>query len=228
MRLPKKYFLLSYSICMGLCAVVIATSMLYFMVPQEQFITGFWPCVVISSVLGGSLSYVTGYKMRQVQILSAQLRRMVNRDTVTSTMSRRRFLEVADAERFEGVLVMVDIDHFKGVNDRFGHWVGDEALRHVAHALNSAAGETGLVSRYGGDEFVLAWRRLSREDAIPKVEKLRESLKKMGFVAEGREVPLTVSFGLAETHSAEPMEAALRRADRALYSAKSAGRDRVA
>ncbi len=123
---------------------------------------------------------------------------------------------------------MVDIDHFKGVNDRFGHWVGDEALRHVANALISVAGENGLVSRYGGDEFVLAWPGVTREDALPRVESLRESMKKMGFVAEGREVPLTVSFGVAETHSAEAMEAALRRADRALYAAKSAGRDQVA
>ena len=228
LRLPKRYYLPAYALGMGVVTVIVSTAMLYFLVDDDLFIRAFWPCVIISFANGACMSFLTGYKVREVQRLTAQLRRLVNRDTVTGTISRRRFLQMADEDRFEGVLVMVDIDHFKTVNDRFGHWVGDEALRHVANALTAAAGQKGLVSRYGGDEFVLAWPRLTREDALLRVENLRESLKSMGFVAEGREVPLTVSFGLTETHSAEPMEAALRRADRALYAAKSGGRDQVA
>lgn len=228
MGLKKKYHLMAFSIGMALVACVLAVAMAWLLSKPQDFQNSLGATIIISLTLGFGMSFVTGRKTREVQRLTAQMRRLVNQDTVTGTLSRRRFLEVADQDRFEGVLVMVDIDHFKSVNDRFGHWVGDEALRHVANALTSAAGKRGLVSRYGGDEFILAWPRLSREDALPLVEKLRDSLKKMGFVAEGREVPLTVSFGIAETHSAEPMEAALRRADRALYAAKSAGRDRVA
>lgn len=120
-------------------------------------------------------------------------------------------------------VLMVDVDHFKLVNDRHGHLVGDAVLRHVATALDQMSRTGDLTIRYGGEEFlvVLAGSRAAAAEVL--ANRLREA------VAETRgDLPaVTVSVGVAEHQATEPSEHLLRRADGALYDAKGAGRDRV-
>ncbi len=102
MRFPNRYLLVLYSCGIGLVAVIPSVTMLYLFVELEDFIAEFGPCVIITFINGTMMSYIMGYKVREVQRLTAQLRRLVNRDTVTGTMSRRRLLELADEDRSRG------------------------------------------------------------------------------------------------------------------------------
>ncbi len=129
----------------------------------------------------------------------------------------------------EVALLMLDIDHFKQVNDRHGHAAGDRALRVVADTLRANTRVFDLVARYGGEEFVVVMPGASSDEALAAAERLRAAVAAMSFVAEADlRYPLSVSIGVAcgGTGSKTP-EALLRDADVALYAAKRAGRNRV-
>lgn len=133
-----------------------------------------------------------------------------------------RDLESADAKL---VLVLADIDHFKEVNDRHGHPVGDEVLRRVARVLEESVGARGRLGRVGGEEFGIAFPNTSMSEAVVMMQQLR------GRLAEARPGPegaaVTLSFGLALATVGEGIDSLRHRADAALYRAKQEGRDRL-
>ena len=120
---------------------------------------------------------------------------------------------------------MADLDHFKAVNDAFGHTVGDQVLSAAAEALQATARMTDVVARYGGEEFLLVLPNTGLEEARALAERLRETLERMPV--SFRPEPVTASFGVAEVMAGEAAAALVDRADDALYSAKRAGRNRV-
>lgn len=129
----------------------------------------------------------------------------------------------------ELTVLMVDVDHFKAVNDDYGHAAGDKALRAIADALRANTRAFDSLARYGGEEFVVVMPGTSMDDAVQAAERLRAAVAATPFAYEaGRSVRLTVSIGAAcsPLHATTP-EALLRAADVALYAAKRAGRNRV-
>ena len=118
-------------------------------------------------------------------------------------------------------VAIFDIDHFKSVNDRYGHGVGDDVLRRIADAAQAALRGTDTVGRYGGEEFVLVLPNAPLERATRIVERVRIAIDESGGVP-----PVTASFGLATLSGDASPEALLQRADEALYAAKRAGRNR--
>jgi diguanylate cyclase (GGDEF)-like protein len=126
--------------------------------------------------------------------------------------------------------VMLDVDHFKRVNDRFGHEAGDVVLREIALAVKRAARKSDIVCRYGGEEFLVLMPEAALRDAARKAEELRGAVGAMRLESRGRPVgPITISLGVAAfPDNADDADALLRCADDALYAAKQAGRDRVA
>ncbi len=124
-------------------------------------------------------------------------------------------------------LLMLDIDHFKKVNDTFGHQVGDEVLQGLAGLLISGARETDMPVRYGGEEFAYFAVVRDEEEARGLAERLRTNLKDMEFEAATGVFSVTMSVGIALHADGEDLDGLLRRADKALYEAKNAGRDRV-
>lgn len=124
--------------------------------------------------------------------------------------------------------VMIDLDHFKEVNDRYGHGAGDEVLRQIAQLLRENVRESDIPVRYGGEEFILFLVGASAFGAAEHGERLRAAVERHDFlVPEGPPLPITASVGVAIRERYEPIDSLIRRADLALYRAKEAGRNRV-
>jgi diguanylate cyclase (GGDEF)-like protein len=158
------------------------------------------------------------------------------RDPLTNLFNRRYMEEMLEREvrwgerklRPVGV-IMLDIDHFKQVNDTFGHDAGDAVLREVGTLLQSKVRAVDVACRYGGEEFVLILPEASMENTRRRAEQLRESAKRHHISHEGKAIgPVTISAGAAVfPDHGSTAEAVIRAADAALYRAKVAGRDRV-
>lgn len=153
-------------------------------------------------------------------------------DALTGIANRRAFDEEMDRcldllriERVPACVMMLDVDYFKKFNDMHGHNAGDEVLRQVARALRQAAGEAGLVCRYGGEEFAIIFPALDAKAAIPLAERCRVAIGEATLAGEGEKLHVTASAGLAEFAARDTMETVLERADEALYASKRAGRD---
>jgi diguanylate cyclase (GGDEF)-like protein len=124
------------------------------------------------------------------------------------------------------VAVMLDVDHFKRINDEHGHAIGDLALQHVARLLLSRCRADEPLFRYGGEEFLALLQAPNREAAQQGAERLLQALRDTSLqLPDGQILSLRASAGLAITTTEEPLEDIVGRADRALYAAKAAGRD---
>ncbi len=156
-------------------------------------------------------------------------------DGLTGTFLRRHFLERFEEElqrsryhRLPLSFLMVDIDHFKKCNDKYGHLVGDVVLKDIAHLLEEGVREIDLVGRYGGEEFSLLLAETNRESALQVAERLRFSVERHQFKAYDEVGKVTISIGLATfPGDAQGTENLIDKADRALYKAKQSGRNKV-
>jgi len=136
--------------------------------------------------------------------------------------------EIARYRRFAIPLVLVvwDVDHFKNVNDSFGHRSGDKVLRTIAHVLADGIRKTDFVARYGGEEFVQLMMGSSLQQSLSVAQKLRSAIESTGFHFRDQAVTITASCGLAEFQEGDSSEQWFERADNALYKAKQGGRNR--
>ncbi len=124
-------------------------------------------------------------------------------------------------------LAMLDLDHFKRINDGYGHLAGDKVLKIIANVLSKRLRPTDFIARFGGEEFVLLMPDSTLADALAVGEVLREAIAACPFHFKGEPVTITVSMGVAQFQSGERSDLALKRADEALYRAKAAGRNQV-
>ena len=156
-------------------------------------------------------------------------------DGLTGLFNRRHFLELAESEwsRFDRYerplsLMMIDVDRFKSINDRFGHDVGDRVIEHVASICREGKRTSDIVARIGGEEFVMLLPETPLESAMLVAERLRRRIADSPLLDAAARVALTASIGVAEAGSRTDGVASLMKdADEALYRAKNAGRDRV-
>jgi len=199
---------------------------------------------------GGWLNLVTPMLMALLPVIgttaflllcSERLRRQWERAASTdylTGLANRRTLADAGASRFAAAarpgrmedfgLALIDIDHFKAVNDTHGHDIGDVALKHVAARLEGACRGEELPARHGGEEFVVLFERIAPEHAHTAGERLRRAVADAPFAAGDLSLAMTVSVGVAVRCAGDAdFDAVLRRADAALYRAKAAGRNRV-
>ncbi|MDW5377493.1 diguanylate cyclase [Halomonas sp. HP20-15] len=124
-------------------------------------------------------------------------------------------------------VVMLDIDHFKRVNDTYGHLVGDEVIRALASLLDRRLRESDLIGRYGGEEFLLVLNDCEEPQAVRVVDELREAFARFSFLAEQQSFACTYSAGVLQANAEHDVEALIGKADQRLYLAKSEGRNRV-
>ncbi len=143
--------------------------------------------------------------------------------------SERLDLEVARRQRYGGqlLLAVLDVDHFKRINDGYGHLAGDRVLKIIAGELSKRLRKTDFIARFGGEEFVLLIPATPLEGGVQLLETLRAAIEACPFHFKGEPVTITFSAGIAEFRNGEATEVTFERADQALYRAKGAGRNRV-
>ena len=203
-----------------------------------------WDLTKVSSAIYGSfvplqfagrLVMLGGHGVATIAIAlwARHLRLMVGTDQLTGLLQRRPFyerieeeLQRADIGRTTLSIAIFDVDEFKRFNDQLGHLEGDRALQRIGEQLRKAIRTTDLVSRYGGEEFVIAFPRMDVQLATRRAEALRAEIAALGLGTE--DAPLTISGGVASWPAdGTTFEEVLRRADERLYGAKAAGRNLV-
>jgi diguanylate cyclase (GGDEF)-like protein len=157
------------------------------------------------------------------------------RDQLTGVLNRRGFSEQCDKifslatrRKLPVALVLADIDKFKGINDRYGHEAGDEALRHFTRLLQVSRRREDVLARIGGEEFALILPGTTLESAETVADMLRERAEIAPMTYKGEPIPMTASFGIASLQPVDrSMADVIVRADSALYRSKREGRNRV-
>jgi diguanylate cyclase len=159
---------------------------------------------------------------------------VAHEDYLTGTLNRRGMDEALErefnrADRYNTMLsiALMDIDHFKKINDNLGHTTGDEALIHFAQAIKDVMRTTDVLARYGGEEFIIILPTTGQEDAIKVITRVQRELTRNFFMHNNERVLITFSAGVAERIPGETAESLIPRADAALYQAKHTGRNRV-
>ncbi|MES2317940.1 MAG: diguanylate cyclase [Pseudomonadota bacterium] len=192
-----------------------------------------------------TFTYLTGYVLMIVngfgflllckQKDDAQMALLATVDSLTGLLNRRAFFEhtasarmLASRQRHPVALMMLDLDHFKSINDRYGHAVGDQALCVFAVAAQAALRDPDILARLGGEEFAVALPGTDLAGAMQAAERVRVAVKDARVPGCDLDHAFTVSIGVVLVDPDEHINAALARADRALYAAKSLGRNRVA
>ena len=186
-------------------------------------------------LVAGTLSVLLVRGQMRLSRQGRALAQLASQDPLTGALNRRAFMDAAQREfarvrRYGGELscVMLDLDHFKSINDTFGHAAGDLALTAVAGLVRTRLRTPDLFCRFGGEEFVLLLPGTDQDGAAHLAESLRAGLARLELELEGVCFTLTGSFGVAAVLAADAsMEQLLARADQAMYQAKEQGRDRV-
>jgi diguanylate cyclase (GGDEF)-like protein len=171
----------------------------------------------------------------EIGLLQSKLREQAIRDSLTNLFNRRyleetldRELSRAGRENYPVCIIMIDLDHFKKVNDTYGHEAGDLVLKAIADTLSEQSRRGDFACRYGGEEFVIAMPNITMETAYERAEKLRQALTLLRVPFEYYELSVTISVGIAcYPENGGTRDEILRAADQAMYAAKDAGRDHI-
>lgn len=187
-------------------------------------------CMIIYDVTDIALN------KKAFQDANLKLEHLSNTDTLTNLYNQGHWRERCQQEykrhtrtQQPSSLIMFDIDHFKKVNDNYGHPFGDEVIREVANCLRQNKRETDIAGRYGGEEFTVILVDTDLNDAKMVAERIRTSIEAVKFNCEGKEVKVTASFGVAHISANIPnYQSWIKMADLGLYIAKNSGRNQVA
>lgn len=176
---------------------------------------------------------------KELRLHLAKQEQLASRDALTELPNRaaydrrvRQEVDVWRDGRDQGnnsqlCLVVADVDHFKHINDNYGHLAGDKVLRILAKEISTRVRQTDFVARYGGEEFVIILSNITLEDSEKLINSVRQKIEKCPFHFKEKQVQITMSFGIASFGRNDLPETAFERADKALYRAKQTGRNRV-
>lgn len=215
---------------------VLATHIILSTLSQGMNGSGLAAAIALPLLLGGPTSFWHLVRMQQLKLANQKLQVLASTDWLTSCLNRRAFthavseqLQLARRVRTagQGALLVIDADHFKLINDDFGHDRGDDALQLVAAIIRSKAREGDLVGRIGGEEFGVFLGGANLEVANLIAERIRKGINRAVFTPDGSAHRLSVSIGGAVFEGEIGFPALFRIADQRLYEAKQAGRNRV-
>jgi diguanylate cyclase (GGDEF)-like protein len=170
----------------------------------------------------------------ELQLTEEGLRTMATTDSLTGTLNRRSFIEMALHEQFRAkranfpmTLIMIDIDHYKKINDKYGHQIGDYMLCVITDTLRLHLRACDLLARWGGEEFLILLPDADSDDSRVVAERLRDAIATLTIPVATGTASVTISLGCTAWLSDEDFDLAMTRADLALYQAKDQGRNRV-
>jgi diguanylate cyclase (GGDEF)-like protein len=212
----------------------------------------YWPLEAVTLFAYGSVLSIIAYlgsfisnlrqelnaRNRDLKHANVELVELATRDPLTSLPNRRTVMEqfekeVARSDRQQsagpkalGISVM-DIDHFKRINDTYGHQAGDEILRKVSRTIEAAIRKGDYIGRIGGEEFLIIFPETTPEMTVPAAERIRRAVEALRFDALPEGYRVTISQGVALYQTGETLESTFKRADEALYQAKNSGRNQV-
>ncbi len=210
----------------GVVLASVAVSVILTLVLVPQSATALMMSVSIPSAVATPASLYLVRQRAKVAALNAQLSELLRRDSLTGALSRRAFLaEVAEQSNLGGILILLDADHFKSVNDTYGHPAGDAVLVQLANRLGACAGKEALVGRLGGEEFAVFLPGIEAAGGRVKAEALREAVAGSPIQTAEAAFFVTVSLGVAPLGPERSLTETLAAADAALYAAKNSGRN---
>lgn len=183
--------------------------------------------LMLVGLAGGITVYVVvhGRQISRERLQNEVLRWQVEHDGLTGAVTRQALLEQVKLRLGEQhVVLMIDVDHFKRVNDTYGHLTGDEVLRQVVRIMQEQVRERDIICRWGGEEFVVLLLDMTVQQGLQVAERIRLAVRQSELPGLP---PLTVSMGVASLTGAESAEAVIAEADEHLYRAKAGGRDRI-
>lgn len=222
----------------GLATIFIPVYLIFFMIISKMVINAFsfldrQRAELLETEIGFRIQAEEAAKWANnaLKIANAELNQLATTDPLTNVWNRRYFkdkliVEIAKSKRYKTPisLLILDVDHFKSINDNHGHSVGDKVLIELSKLLQSEIRETDVLARWGGEEFVVMMAHIGASDALILAEKLRLLVAEHAFAHVGT---ITLSIGAAEFKAGESMDDWLKRGDLALYEAKDGGRNMV-
>lgn len=192
--------------------------------------------ILLPCALAGPLLYLLMSKIRQLAIAQRELSVLASTDSLTTVLNRGAFTMMVDAylEQSQshanlrtGALLVIDADHFKTINDRFGHQLGDEALKLIASSIKNTLRGADIVGRVGGEEFGVFLPGATPEEANGLAERIRIAVGKLQLPGPAKSSEVTVSIGGVSFNGLSTYDHLFSLADERLYGAKASGRNRV-
>ena len=222
----KHVWLITASVTVMACAIVASAIIIFY--PRED-----WPWELSLSMsltigIAAPVTYFMGLKMHENAVLSQELRHLLNHDPLTDAATRSHFFQrMREAPMVEGTALMADIDHFKKVNDTYGHFAGDAVIKAVATVMLDNLRPDDIVCRFGGEEFMIFLPGRGYDDGLQAAETLRELVSEVTVMFGKQRISVALSVGGAVKLANKSIDVTIREADAALYRAKNAGRDQT-
>lgn len=227
----------------GIAATSVSLTVIVYLLSQPELLLADYPPEQISRFLGSLISFICiiiigeyFWHQSHTELATENInkQRQANTDPLTK-LPNRRFLDAVYYERaiqnpadyFPLTTVMVDIDHFKQVNDTYGHDIGDKVLIHFSDLMKNAVRKSDIVARTGGEEFLILYPVTSLSVGLHLAEKIRQSINENPFIQHEISISLRASFGVACALSQVNLNASIKLADENLYLAKQRGRNKV-
>lgn len=203
------------------------------MLLQAEYTTGYKIRIILSFIILTLLATFYEYSRTKLYMgmidLNERIEHISKRDHLTALYNRRGYeSRKGEMSSDSGVILMSDIDHFKAINDTYGHEIGDRVIYDVAKRIKANVREDDVVVRWGGEEFFIYLTHVNIDDAYNIAEKIRKSVEKMHIQYNGyNPIHVTISIGLAAINENSTLEQTIKNADSAMYLAKQAGRNKT-
>ena len=215
----RQYVVRTTILCVLIALAVDVSNQLIFFTSWPDALRSWFVTVVVVVAIAVPIS-------RKIGRAHVTLYHASTTDELTGLLNRRAFLEGADDSSFLA-LIIVDVDHFKHVNDRYGHWIGDRVLQATANMMEQSIGQFGRVGRLGGEEFALLAHGDDPSVLLQQLECFRENVARTPILADATPVSITISVGVATRIHGQAFQDLFVRADQALYKAKTRGRNKI-
>jgi diguanylate cyclase (GGDEF)-like protein len=229
----------SFALKMSFSAVILSVIIMLIVLPPLAFF-GLLPFTLVHLIgvgvlfawlIGGAvcgiLSLVAGFALHQLTVSRAEFEKLSRTDMLSGLLNRRAFTEALESITGNASLVIFDIDRFKAINDRFGHACGDAVIIAISAILASSFDGSSVVARLGGEEFGVIVPGDRLENRLECIEMVRAQIAGQPIAADGCNIAITISAGIADLGHGRSNEAVYASADKALYLAKALGRNRV-